>query len=105
LHHAKQTDEGVDSARYAVVTVELGKEGWAAMVTVDNVYDSLDPGIWKESVYFVAKHLGRQIYQMLFSRQKCHKKPTPSPYKGFSYKSMISDDGEYEDDCSCGPYC
>ncbi len=77
-----------------------------ATVIRDEVYDTLDMDFWKESVHFISKKF-EATHRTIVVFKTCvgAKNPLASPYKWFSYKSEMPDDGKYDDNCSCGPNC
>ena len=70
---------------------------WWATVTGDDVYGSLPENIWNETVHFIAKQFGLNNRSDLVFKKKTGRAPTPSPSKWYSYKSVMPDDGEYDD--------
>ena len=105
LHYRKINDDGnEEGAHYVVVTVEFGKDFWWATVTGDDVYGSLPENIWNETVHFIAKQFGLNNRSHLVFKKNTSRAPAPSPSKWYSYKSVMPDDGEYDDGCSCGPH-
>ena len=86
--------------------MEIEGDFLATTVIRDVVYDALDMDIWKNSVQFIAKKFGvTNRTTVVFKTHTGTKNPQPPPYKWFSYKSVMIDDEEYDDDCSCGLYC
>ncbi len=72
----------------------------------NDAYASLNANIWKETVHFVAKQMGvTNRSNVVFNNPNSRRKPLTSPYKWFAKTNAIPDDGEYDDDYSCGPYC
>ena len=105
LHHLNIIDEE-EFPHYVVVTVEKGQDFWMAVVRGDDAYGSLESDIWKESVHFIAKQLGvTNRSNVVFRTENSAKKPKPSPFKVFAEKIVMQDDGELDDNVSCGPYC
>ena len=87
--------------------MEKAKDGWWGVVTAnDAYYESLNKNIWKETVQFVVKQMGvTNRSNVVFGNPSSCRKPITSPYKWFAKTIAIPDDGEYDDDYSCGPYC
>ena len=105
LHYHMINDEGgEEGAHYVVVTVEFAKDFWFATVTGDDVYGSLDDNVWNKSVHFIAKQFGVTKRSDVVFKKKSGKAPTPNPFKWYSSKSVMPDDGEDDDGCSCGPH-
>jgi hypothetical protein len=97
--------DGEFNAHYSVVTVEKAKDGWWGVVTADDVYGSLDVDIWKETVHCIVKHLGvSNRSNVVFDNPSSKRTPKPSPYKWFAKINVMPDDGDYDDDYSCGAY-
>ncbi len=106
LNQNIENDDGEISSHYSVVTVEKAKDGWWGVVTANDAYESLNENIWKETVQFVVKQLGvTNRSNVVFHNPSSRRKPTTSPYKWFAKTNAIPDDGKYDDDYSCGPYC
>ena len=106
LNQNIENDDGEISSHYSVVTVEKAKDGWWGVVTANDAYESLNENIWKETVQFVVKQLGvTNRSNVVFHNPSSRRKHTTSPYKWFAKTNVIHDDGEYDDDYSCGPYC
>ncbi len=72
-----------------------------ATIIRDDVYDTLDMVIWKESVHVIAKQFGATYRTTVVFKTLLVPNPKTSPYKWFSYKSEMPEDGEYNDVCSC----
>ena len=100
-------NDGEIYSHYSVVTVEKAKDGWWGVVTAnDAYYESLNKNIWKETVQFVVKQMGvTNRSNVVFGNPSSCRKPITSPYKWFAKTNAIPDDGEFDDDYSCGPYC
>ena len=91
---------------FVAVKIQIGGDFWWATVTGYDVYESLEVDIWKESGHFIAKQFGvTNRSNVVFRTSDAAKKPQPSSHKWFSYKSVMPDNGEYDDNLSCGPYC
>ena len=104
MHHNNVIDEE-DFPHYVVVKVEKGNDSWMAVITGYNAYGALDPDIWKESVHLIAEHLGVKNRSNVVFNVKSTRTPTPSPSKIFASKTVMADDGDNDDNVSCGPYC
>jgi len=109
LHHNNVID-GENYPHYVVVMVEKGKNSWKAVVTGYDPYGALDSAIWKESMHLIAKHLGvtnrtNVVIDEKSNSEKSTRTHTPSPSKVYASMTIIDDDGEHDDDVSCGAYC
>ena len=106
LNQNIENDDCGISSHYSVVMVEKAKDGWEGVVTAHDAYESLNVDIWKETVQFVMKQMGvTNRSNVVYSNPSSRRKPTSSPCKWFAKINAIPDDGEYDDDYSCGPYC
>jgi hypothetical protein len=106
LNQNIENDDGEISSHYSVVTVEKAKDGWWGVITANDAYESLNENIWKKTVHFVVKQMGvTNRSNVVFDNPNSRRKPMTSPYKWFAKTNAIPDDGEYDDDYSCGPYC
>ena len=109
LHHNNVID-GEEYPHYVVVMVEKGKKSWKAVVTGYDPYGALDYTIWKETVHLIAKHLGvtnrtNVVINEKSNSEKSTRTHTPSPSKVYASMTIIDDDGEHDDDVSCGAHC
>ena len=84
---------------FVVVISEIGGDFWWATVTGYYTSKSLDVDIWKESVHFIAMHFGMTNRRtVVFKTHAGTKNFQPPLFEWFSYKSVMPDDGEYNDE-------